>query len=400
MANITPRRNKKGEIISYRVKVFRGYGEDKKQLNPFTATFKVPQGLSQRQIEKELNKFVSDFERSCFFKISDTNPKLSDFIVEYFKITEKSLAPTTVQYYHRIAEKFIIPKLGDMKISEIKPVHIQRFINDLSNTVKTRQDGKPDKNGEVLSASSIKRYITVLQSIFRQAMKLGLLMDNPAKAEHLSMPKAKAPKTDFFSKQEAVKMLECLADEPLQFQVLVQLAIITGARRGELVALKFSDVDFEGKTILIERAAYKVKGKPAATKAPKDYETRIIAIDSVCIELIKQLKEEKKAEQATLGNQWKDEDWLFTQWNGGMMNPTAPTKAFSKFLDQNGLAHHKFHSLRHTSATLLLYAGVNIKQVQGRLGHGDIATTNKYLHLIKDADVEAAEKLGKLLKRK
>lgn len=80
-----------------------------------------------------------------------------------------------------------------------------------------------------------------------------------------------------------------------------------------------------------------------------------------------------------------------------MMNPQTPTKQFSKFLGKYGLKHRKFHSLRHTSATLLLYAGVNIKQVQGRLGHGDIETTNKYLHLIEEADVEAVNKLDIML---
>lgn len=75
----------------------------------------------------------------------------------------------------------------------------------------------------------------------------------------------------------------------------------------------------------------------------------------------------------------------------------TPTKQFSDFLDKYGLKHRKFHSLRHTSATLLLYAGVNIKQVQGRLGHGDIETTNKYLHLLEEADVDAVNRLDLLL---
>lgn len=79
------------------------------------------------------------------------------------------------------------------------------------------------------------------------------------------------------------------------------------------------------------------------------------------------------------------------------MNPKTPTKQFSKFLKKHGLKHRKFHSLRHTSATLLLYGGVNLKQVQERLGHGDISTTNKYLHCIAEADEEAANVLQNML---
>ena len=79
------------------------------------------------------------------------------------------------------------------------------------------------------------------------------------------------------------------------------------------------------------------------------------------------------------------------------MNPMTPTKWFEKFLAKNGLKHRKFHSLRHTSATLLLYGGASIKQVQGRLGHGDIETTNKYLHYIAEADSESANILQNML---
>lgn len=79
------------------------------------------------------------------------------------------------------------------------------------------------------------------------------------------------------------------------------------------------------------------------------------------------------------------------------MNPQTPTKQFSKFLERNGLKHRKFHSLRHTSATLLLYGGINLQQVRERLGHADISTTNKYLHCLAEADEEAANVLGNML---
>lgn len=109
------------------------------------------------------------------------------------------------------------------------------------------------------------------------------------------------------------------------------------------------------------------------------------------------LKAEKEKQAAELGTAWLNNDWLFTQWNGEIMNPQTPTKQFSKFLAKNGLRHRKFHSLRHTSATLLLYGGVNLKQMQERLGHGDISTTNKYLHYLAEADEEAANVLQDML---
>lgn len=109
------------------------------------------------------------------------------------------------------------------------------------------------------------------------------------------------------------------------------------------------------------------------------------------------LRTEKDRQVERLGSQWHENGWLFTQSNGEIMNPQTPTKQFSKFLDKNGLRHRKLHSLRHTSATLLLYGGVNIRQIQECLVHEDITTTNKYLHYISEADEQAANVLQDML---
>ncbi|MGN0678586.1 MAG: tyrosine-type recombinase/integrase [Oscillospiraceae bacterium] len=398
MAAITPRKNKNGEITSYTIRVYRGYDSSGNRLKPFTTSYKPEKGMTAKQIEKELRRFADEFKDKCLrFGEANSSMRLSDFIPQYLETTKNTLAPTTHEYYTRIIRDLIVPALGHFKLKDIKPSHVQQFIQQLSETPKEKRNGQAADNGETLSPSSIRRYLTVLQSIFKQALKLGLISESPAKVERLTLPKAQAPKIEIFTKQEAAQMLEALESEDLQFQTLIQLAIFTGARRGELVALKFSDVDFEQHKITIERAAYKIKGKPLATKPPKDYETLTVTINESCVELLKMLKAEKIEQAQRIGSQWVGGNWVFTQWNGEMMNPMTPTKQFSKFLERHGLKHRKFHSLRHTSATLLLYAGVNIKQVQGRLGHGDIETTNKYLHLIEEADVEAVNKLDIML---
>ena len=104
-----------------------------------------------------------------------------------------------------------------------------------------------------------------------------------------------------------------------------------------------------------------------------------------------------ESEKQRLGSKWKGDEWLFTQWNGEIMNHQTPTKQFDKFLKKHGLKHRKLHSLRHTSATLLLYGGINIRQVQQRLGHSEIDTTQKYLHCLSEADREAVSVLSDML---
>lgn len=236
-----------------------------------------------------------------------------------------------------------------------------------------------------------------MQSILRQAVKLELIATNPADAKKLTLPKTPAPKTEIFSRQDAALMLKALESEPLQYQTFIQLAIVTGCRSGELCALKFSDFDFASQNVTVERSAFKVKGQPIALKPPKDYAVRTITINRYCMQLVQFLREEKQRIAAQLGTAWKEGDWLFTQWDGTILHPQTMTKWFPKFLKRHGLKHRKLHSLRYTSATLLLYGGVDIKAVQSRLGHGSLDVTNQYLHLVQDADVAAANVLDNML---
>ena len=400
MANIQERKDKSGNVISYSIRVFRGRDINGVPLKPYTATFKPDKNKTPKQNEKALNKFVMDFEEQCKSgQVGATNVKLADFCNTYLEIAKTRLAVSTYELYERYIRSYIIPLMGHLKMKDIRPAHVQDFINKLSTTpTKDRSGNAIDET--LLKASTIRRYLTVLQSILKQAVKLQVIANNPADSEHLALPKVAAPKVEIFTKQESAQMLTCLEKEDLQFQTLIQLAIMTGARRGELVALKFTDFDFINKKMTIERAAVKLRGKKTQIKPPKDYEIRTISLNDACLSLVSMLRAEKQKERERLGSAWQEGGWLFTQWNGEIMNVQTPTKRFAKFLEQNGLPHRKFHALRHTSATLLLYGGVNIKQVQSRLGHSDIETTNKYLHCIEEADREATNTLSMLLNDK
>ena len=391
MANITKRKNKDGEVTSYKIQV------------SYAKTWKPDPSckLTEHQMDIEAQRQAVIFEEQCKNGLSEEAMEmtLSEFIPIYLEHKKIVVSPYTYTNYKRIIETIIIPRLGHFKICEIRQYHVQElFIDNLARSKKLKRNGS--ESDELLMPSSIRRYLTVLQSIFKFAIRRQIISKNPAKAELLDIPRAMSPKIDFFTKQEAVKILNALHGEPLQFQVLIQLAIITGARRGELTALKFSDVNKETKKITIQRAAVKVPGEGLMVKPPKDYEVRTIAVTSDIIKLITLLEHQRayEARLKTLYAEWHEGDWIFTQKNGEMMNHQTPTKQLSKFLARHNFRHVKFHSLRHTSATLLLYSGVSIRQVQGRLGHGDIDTTNKYLHFISDADEEAANLLESMLK--
>lgn len=396
MASITKKYNKNGEIISYQIRVYRGKDIEGNTLKPYSMTWKPPKDLPEKRIQKELTKAAWEFEERCLRgKVTTDNIRMSEFIDLYLKIMKPILAPTTFEFYSSNIKDYILPEFGSCKLREINTMQIQYYIHKIA-TKQLNTRGVIQSEG-TLSPATVRRYLTVLQSILKQALKMGLITDNPASSERLTLPKQVKPKIEIFTKQEAAAILEALENEPLQFRALIELAIYTGARRGELVGLKFSDIDYENYKITIQRAAIKLKGHPTATKPPKDNETRIVSVSAACIDLIQKLREEKEKQRKEIGTQWKDKEWLFTQWNGEIMNPQTPSRLFEKFLKRHGFKHRKFHALRHTSATLLLYGGINIKQVQRRLGHSDIETTNKYLHYIEEADEAAVAALTNLL---
>lgn len=194
-------------------------------------------------------------------------------------------------------------------------------------------------------------------------------------------------------------MLQALDSEPLQFRLLIHLALNTGCRRGELMGLKWSDIDFATGVLTVSRSNYKLTGdKEIKSKSTKSGKSRRIILPPYCLPMLRQYRAEQLQTQMLMGDAWHGDDWIFIQADGKPMYPTTPTLQFSRFLKRHNLEHKKFHALRHTSATLLLSNGTNIKNVSARLGHAQLKTTNRYVHAVEQAEREAANTFETLLK--
>ena len=357
-----------------------------------------------RQLEKEVQRQATLFEEACKSGqvTKGGNMRLVDFIPEYYAIIKSSVAPTTMKKYQYIIENMIVPALGHFKLKDIKPIHIQRFVNELTDCnviVQKSKDGTVKTDAErKRSPATVQRYYTCLRSIMHNAYSLELIPSNPCDKGKIKLPSIGEQTTEIYNKEELAELLEALKCEPLQFRVLIHLAMITGCRRGELVALEWSDIDFEKRTIAVHKSAYKIKGEPTKIKDTKSHKSRKVKVPQYMADMLLQLKDEHIKRRMRLGTAWQGADWVFIQDNGDIMFPTSPTQMFDKFLKRKGLPHRKFHSLRHTSATLSLMSGVDIKTVGERLGHSQMKTTNRYVHALEEADERAADVLGELVR--
>ena len=193
---------------------------------------------------------------------------------------------------------------------------------------------------------------------------------------------------------------------PEQLQVLFNLAIYGGLRKGELLALEWSDIDFENDTVTVSKAVTVVAGEQI-TKQPKTKTSnRKVSIPHFLTQKIKAMRRQRLEYRLSLGDYWKGAEWLFIQENGKQMSYYTPNAAFTKTVSRYNegkpveaqLPAIPFHGLRHTSATLLIASKQDVRTVSARLGHAQASTTmNIYAHALQETDRKAARALENML---
>ena len=344
--------------------------------------------LSQERFQKELNEFIEDFTDELQCERNRKKPEnkiVSDFAKEYLSIQRTSLSPTSYVLYERIIEQYILPMFGRMRLRDIKTYHVQDFIMKLNSM--TRRDGKPG----YIAPQTVKRYTTVLRSMLTMAYKMYYMEDDVGLSRRLTFPKERYQEVDVFTIEEIKAILEAAKAEPINIRLLIELALFTGMRRGEIVGLKWSDINFDKQCLSVKRSIYKPKDQKSEEKEPKSHASiRTLSIPNRLCVTLQEYKNHQNSYALSLNGAWRNLGYVFTDEVGNVMNPQTPTKQFSNFLARHNIRHLKFHCLRHTSATFLLSNSCDIKTISARLGHSSIETTNIYVHMLESVDKQAA----------
>lgn len=468
MAQIIPKAKKDGSM-SYLVRVYAGRTQDDKVITK-CKTVTPPAGMGKKKAEKWVQEQAVLFEQQVTNGlVLDSDMLLDDLIDRWFEeYANKQLKAKTLYDYRRMRGR-ISAGLGHLKVSKIKPAHVMAFYNNLEekgvrrdstytatkallkllprgtrgelakqagigqDTMRMVYAGKnvSRKTAEKVSAAvglafskafvertkkdgklnnnSVIRYQAMLSSIFKKGVQWGLINENPcSRAEH---PKAEEIDVRVLTEEEIPKLLDALSDAPPQYSVITQLALLTGARRGEICGLRWSDIDFEKGTLSIKRTVQFIPGEGIVFTSPKTKRSRrCIRIGADCLELLKEYRQHQIQERLRIGSKWArkvtiengkvvDNDMLFTRWNGEPLDPETVSTWFPRFWEEHGLPAVHFHSLRHTNASLLIAAHVPITTVSGRLGHAQTSTTlNFYASAIQSADAAAADALEGVIK--
>lgn len=228
---------------------------------------------------------------------------------------------------------------------------------------------------------------------------MGMLKDNPCRNVILPAPAQKEKRIPTL--EEAQQLLASLEGEPLQWRAFWTLAIYGGLRRGELLGLKWQDIDFDGRIITIARELQYNSEDGVYTDTPKTASSRrTLKLPAVVFDVLRQHRAAQAEYRLSIGDQWQGSEWIFTGMNGDPLNPNTPYNWLQRFCKRTNQPFYGIHALRHLNASLQISGGTDAKTVSANLGHSAVATTlNIYAHAFDEARARASEGVGDLLAR-
>lgn len=441
---------KKRSNTSYLITVSCGYVNGKQVRK--NKTINVPESMTkcqkQKAVEKEAVLFEEEVQNGTF--LDGEKITFQEFSQRWLTdYAERELAPKTVQRYKTLLGR-INQALGGIKLCKLQPPHIISFMGNLAEsgirednryimekkyiayfkenkaalsgvkldarTVANILNGKatnkkaacmiadvakvsisvlftPQNTTDKLSSQTLMHHYRLLNTILNTAVQWNLLLNNPA--ERVKPPRVEREEVKSLNDEEVTVMLQLLENQPPKYQSAIYVAIFGGLRLGEVIALKWADIDFQTGRLSITKAGQYIAELGSFEKSPKNESSkRELKLPAIALKKLREWRTTQALERLALGSQWIDRDNIFTQWNGTPIFYSTISHWFKKWLSRTDLPQITFHGLRHSCASLLIAHGTNIATVSKRLGHSRTSTTSDiYTHAISKMDEEAANTL-------
>ncbi len=337
---------------------------------------------AKRDAQRELADLLSSLNKGDY--VEPSRMKVSEYLdrwlSEYAKL---NVSPKTYERYTDIISRNIKPALGEYHLSKLRPLHIQSFYTDA--LTQGRKDGRGG-----LSAQTVLHFHRVLRKALQQAVKWQLLARNPTEAVEPPRPQRKEMRV--VDEAGTARLLQAVEGARLYMPVL--LAVMTGMRRGEILALRWQDTDLEKGQVAVRRSLEQTRDG-LRFKAPKTGKgMRSVALPGIAIQVLRRHKTEQAQERLRLGPAYEDNDFVCPRPDGSPWPPDSLSTAFAGLIRRSDLPRIRFHDLRHSHATQLLRHGIHPKVVSERLGHSKVGITlDTYSHVLPGMQEEAASKV-------
>jgi integrase len=345
-------------------------------------------GKKRKEVARKMTELKQKLFDGSYVKQSEI--KLGEWLTRWNEGRKSQVAYKTYRSYKIWMDKHIIPELGDVKLKDLKARQIQNLLN------KKIERRSPD-NDKGLSVNSVKHIYATIHTALNQAVKEQLIVRNVAAS--VSPPKKQEEKKlQTWTKEEVNKFLAQAKKH--KYFIIYYLAVNTGMRRGELIGLKWSDIDFKKKRLEVNRQVQRTD-EGLIFKQPKSKAGyRVIPITTDVVKQLKKQKIRQSEKKLALGSNYNGElDLICSNMVGNPIEPTKIYKYYKEISRAADLPEIRFHDLRHTFATLFLQSNGNIKTLQQILGHSSISVTmDTYSHVTDEMLDSAAKNIEMMYK--
>lgn len=368
----------------------------------------LPEGCTKKELNSRINELVEEFYKSFLdgsvFEKKYAEPvalvnngttlatgyDFTDFLIFWLETYKPSISETTYYGYREsiaIVINYFIEKFPNLKLTDLKALHLQQFYNE--------------KFTGGVTANTIKHYHANIHKALSYAVKMDLVPSNVS--DKTERPKVEKYEAVFLNKDELLELIKLFKGDRLE--LVVNIAAYYGLRRSEIIGLKWSSIDFVHDTITIREKAYCVREKgETVTKFQKKLKTKASYRTLPLIPVIRNMLMKKKehvthfSEVAGKDYNHKYDEYVCTDYLGKIISPEYVTQHFGSKIKNSNFKHIRFHDLRHSCASLLLANGIPMKAIQEWLGHSTFSITADFCsHLEYNSKIESAEKIAALL---
>lgn len=355
-------------------------GKRKREYKTFEGT--------KKGAEEYKRKLIQEYESGMF--TVGNKITVGDWVQEYHKeYVKPRTSETTYANYLKIIKAYILPEIGGINLKTLTTLDVQQWINEIKD--KSPMSGKP------VSPKTLRNIFRVLSPAMKKAKALRMVSENPCDLVELPRNTHKSNEHiyDIELVQELIKAAE---DSGNIMRIVVPLLLSTGLRRGELLDLKYSDIDFDKEQIRIETSRV-IAGNEVVVKGTKTCNSqRVLVVSATVMQMLKSERNEYIKRKLKYGVNFYDTDLVVCKANGQAYYPQTISNLFARMLDKNGIQHLRLHDLRALNATIMISeCNIDPRTASARLGHSNSNfTLAVYANCLKSANKDAAEKLDKV----
>ncbi len=335
---------------------------------------------AKRDAETERTALLRSIETGTY--VDPTRELVAEFLARWLRdYARPVVAPRTYERYEEIVRLHIVPTLGRVPLTQLRPTHIVAAERQWLDAG--------------LSPATVLKHHRLIRQTLQQAMRWRVLTVNPADA--VTPPRRERTEMSVLDRDQAAALLN--AAQGSEFEVLILTALYTGLRVGELLGLRWKDVDLTARQLRVQQAAQPVKGGGVAYAQPKTHRSRrAVSLPGPVTEALQRQRHLQARARLAAGAAWQASDLVFTNSLGGPVSRTSLRRVFHELLDRAGAPRIRLHDLRHTMATLMLAVGEHPKVVSERLGHATVGVTlDTYSHVLPGLQAAAADRLAATL---